>query len=109
MYAADEGLWTETSCIQLLNNLLHIAHKLFAYIELRSNEPLLLHTNSDGMKRAHSQYKEVKHCPVLQYARSDLRMLLERTLVIMKLAAIYHVTTATGDTHLERKPVISHI
>ena len=27
---------------QLLNNLLRIAHKLFAYIEQRSNEPLLL-------------------------------------------------------------------
>ena len=30
---ADEGLRAETSCIQLLNNLLRIAHKLFAYIE----------------------------------------------------------------------------
>ena len=29
-------------CIPL-NNLLRIAHKLFAYIEQRSNEPLLLH------------------------------------------------------------------
>ena len=43
LYAADEGLRAETSCIQLLNNLLRIAHKLFAYIEQRSNEPLLLH------------------------------------------------------------------
>ena len=43
LYAADEGLRAKTSCIQLLNNLLRIAHKLFAYIEQRSNEPLLLH------------------------------------------------------------------
>ena len=32
LYAADEGLRAETSCIQSLNNLLHIAHKLFANI-----------------------------------------------------------------------------
>ena len=31
LYAADEGLRAEMSCIQLLINLLHIAHKLFAY------------------------------------------------------------------------------
>ena len=31
LYAADEGLRAEMSCIQLLNNLLCIAHKLFAY------------------------------------------------------------------------------
>ena len=31
LYAADESLRAETSCIQLLNNLLRIAHKLFAY------------------------------------------------------------------------------
>ena len=31
MYTADEGLRAETSCIQLLNNLLRSAHKLFAY------------------------------------------------------------------------------
>ena len=42
MYTADEGLRAETSCIQLLINLLCIAHKLFAYFEQRSNEPLLL-------------------------------------------------------------------
>ena len=35
LYAADEGLRAETSCIQLLNNLLRIAHKLFAYIHTR--------------------------------------------------------------------------
>ena len=29
---ADEGLQAKTSCIQLLNNLLRIAHKLFAYM-----------------------------------------------------------------------------
>ena len=32
LYAAVEGLRAEMSCIQLLNNLLRIAHKLFAYI-----------------------------------------------------------------------------
>ena len=31
LYAADKDLRAEMSCIQLLNNLLRIAHKLFAY------------------------------------------------------------------------------
>ena len=35
LYAADEGLRAETSCIQLLNNLLRITHKLFAYENFR--------------------------------------------------------------------------
>ena len=43
LYAADEGLQAEMFCIQLLNNLLHIAQNLFVYIKQRSNEPLLLH------------------------------------------------------------------
>ena len=38
LYTADEGLWAEMSCtrIQLLYNLLRIAHKLFTY----NTEPL---------------------------------------------------------------------
>ena len=50
LYAADEGLRAKTSCIHLLNNLLRIAHKLFAYIEQHSNEPLLLHYLPDVLQ-----------------------------------------------------------